>query len=226
MKVLARQYFRWPNLDNDLETYFKNCAICNKWASNPNKAELIPYDQSREVLERIHLDYLGPFNGKFYLVIIDSFLKSPEVYAATRIDSENTVNKLRDFCSRYGLPKKIVSDNGKQLISSEFERFCEANGIKHNTTAPYHSSSNGAAENVVKSFKIGLKKALSDPKNEKESMETLVSRYLQAPSQLMYNRHLRTRLDLLTSNHKEQSAKRQVKNYGGNRRVKRLPKPE
>lgn len=68
----------------------------------------------------------------------------------TKIDSASTIDKLRNYCARFGLPKKIVSDNGRQLVSEEFEQFCQANRIKHVTTAPYHLSSTGAAENSVK----------------------------------------------------------------------------
>ena len=81
------------------------------------------------------MDFLGPLKGKYYLIIMDSFSKWPEVYAMTKINSEDTVKNLRDFCSRFGLPKKIISHNGKQLVSEEFENFCKMNNIKHVTSA-------------------------------------------------------------------------------------------
>ena len=38
----------------------------------------------------------------------------------------------------FGLPAIIVSDNGPQFISGDFQRICFANGIKHVTTSPYY----------------------------------------------------------------------------------------
>ena len=43
-------------------------------------------------------------------------------------------------------------------MSTEFEKFFEWNGIKHLTSAPYHPSSNGLAEQAVQVVKQGLKK--------------------------------------------------------------------
>ena len=137
-------------MNKEIENYSKNCVVCNKVANNPNKAELIKYKQCKEVIERVHMDFLGPLKGKYYLIIMDSFSKWPEVYAMSKINSEDTVNNLRDFCSRFGLTKKIVSDNGRQLVSEEFENVCKMNKIKHVTSAPYHPTSNGAAEDAVK----------------------------------------------------------------------------
>lgn len=76
---------------------------------------------------------------------------------------------------------------------------------------PFHPASNGFAENAVKSFKAGLSKALKDRANDGVSFETLVNRYLfsyrnsvhvttgVSPAELMFQRKLRTRLDLLIS---------------------------
>lgn len=130
MKALARQYFWWPKLDSEVEQFSKSCDICNVYAANPNKSELVKYNECKEVGERVHADFLGPVNGKVYFIITDSYSKWPEVYPMNKIDSTSTVNKLRDHCSRYGIMKKIVTDNGAQLDSEEFQKFCNLNGIK------------------------------------------------------------------------------------------------
>ena len=59
-------------------------------------------------------------------------------------------------------PEQLVSDNGPQFISSEFERFMKENGTKHIKTSPYHSASNGEAERFVQTFKHSLKASKND----------------------------------------------------------------
>ena len=57
----------------------------------------------------------------------------------------------------HGIPETIVSDNGSIFTSKEFHQFAQLKDIKHITTAPYHSVSNGFAESAVQTIKAGLK---------------------------------------------------------------------
>ena len=73
--------------------------------------------------------------------------------------SQATVQQLRNISATHGLPQTIISNNGPQFVSKEFEQFCSSRGIQHNTTAPYHPHSNGEAERLVETFKQSIDKA-------------------------------------------------------------------
>ena len=60
------------------------------------------------------------------------------------------------FYGRYGLPKKIVTDNGPSFMSDEYKKFVEANRIKHITSALYHPSTNSLVETAVQTVKREL----------------------------------------------------------------------
>nr|XP_022908875.1 uncharacterized protein K02A2.6-like [Onthophagus taurus] len=231
MKALARQYFWWPNLDKDIEKYVKSCEACMTFSRNPELVKLTKFTEAKEVFDRVHIDFMGPFKGKMFLIITDSYSKWPEIYLMNKIDSENTIEKLRDCLSRFGLLNKIISDNGTQFLSEEFQKFCRHNDIKHITSAPYHPATNGAAENAVKSFKIGLKKALYDERNRNVSLLTIITRYLfayrntphcvtnETPSTLMLKRNIKTRLNILNKVDSDKQLERQIKYFKGNREV-------
>lgn len=124
-------------------------------------------------------------------------------------DTLSTVEVLRDIFARFGLPSQIVTDNEAQFTSKEFAAFCAKNRIKHSTSPTFHPSTNGAAENFVKTFKIALTKAMKDPKNKSTSLRSLFNRFLfayrttphyvtgETPCKLMFNRNVRTLLDLI-----------------------------
>ena len=62
----------------------------------------------------------------------------------------STAEKLRVLLVQFGIPEVLVSDNGTNLVSKEFEEFTQHNGgIKHVTSAPAHPASNGLAERAV-----------------------------------------------------------------------------
>ena len=117
--------------------------------------------------------------------------------------SSATMEKLRIAFATHGLPEIVVTDNGSNFVSREFQDFLKQNGIRHIRTAPYHPASNGMAERAVQTFKEGMKKM-----NE-GSVETRVSRFLAryritpqtstgvSPAELLLGRKTRSRLDLV-----------------------------
>lgn len=123
----------------------------------------------------------------------------------TSTTAKATINALREIFSRQGLPERIISDNGPQFSSEEFQQFCAKNGIKHRTSAPYKPSTNGQAERVVQILKSAIKQA----KITKENVDAVIARYLlvyrntphtttgESPAMLLMKRRLRTRLDLI-----------------------------
>ena len=104
-------------------------------------------------MDRVHLEYFGPFWGKKCLLMVDSFSGWGEVNVVPCTDSMNTINVLRNWVFRYALPNQLVSDNGTQFTSHEFKQICKSNGINHILTPRYHQSSNGEAERLVQTVK-------------------------------------------------------------------------
>ena len=135
----------------------------------------------------------------------------------TSITSEKTIEVLQKLFARYGIPIQLVSDNGSQFTSEEFQQFLKRNGIKHITSAPYHPATNGLAERGVGSFKSAMKS-----ETEVKSLNLKLARFLLAygntphsttgepPSQLFLGRRLRTRLDLLKPDLSVQINNRQI----------------
>lgn len=114
-----------------------------------------------------------------------------------------TIEKLRVTFATHGIPVTVVTDNGTNFTSREFENFMKSNGIAHVKTAPYHPASNGLAEKAVQTFKAAMKRLSGS------SVETKVSKFLYkyritpqtttgtSPAELLMGRRLRTHLDLL-----------------------------
>ena len=111
--------------------------------------------------------------GKYLLLVATNvFSKWPEVHLVSSTLAQQTIEKLRTMFAIHGIPMTIVSDNGPPFASMEFKQFMNANGVNHRRVPPYHPSSNGAVENLVRSVKRFLEKA-----DKSASMQTRISRF-------------------------------------------------
>ena len=146
------------------------------------------------------MDFAGPIRGKMYFVVIDSYTKWIEVVPMIKTTSSRIKEELFRIFSRFGLPMQVVSDNAPNFVSEEIRQFMTRNGIRHTTIAPYHPSSNGAAERAVSLVKKAIKEDSSPMGLESFLMayrNTEHSTTGRSPYSLMMGRSMRTRLDLL-----------------------------
>ena len=137
----------------------------------------------------------------------------------THATSTNTITALRHIFSYFGLPEHLVTDNGTQFTSDEFQKFLRENDILHTLTAPGHPATNGLAERYVGEFKDKLGK-IGDTG---ESVQTKLDRFLltyratpttlgKSPSELLMNRQPRIRFSALRA----KSSKQEVKVFQDN----------
>lgn len=228
-KAMARSYFWWPNIDLDIEKMCKECRTCNSVAMHPPKAPLHPWPYENKPWSRLHLDFMGPIYGNKYLIVIDSFSKWPAVFKANRSDAKNVIKMLTHLFSIFGLPTKVVSDNGPPFTSFDFQQYLRLNGIRQLFSTPKHAQSNGQAENSVKIFKIALKKAMFDKKDPDLFLEQFLFDYRNtphcvtgvSPAQSMFQRNLRNKLDLIRPDSKkiiQENIEKQKESFGGTSR--------
>jgi transposase InsO family protein len=97
------------------------------------------------------LDILGPFpravRGYWYLyVTIDKFTKWPEATHVVKINKLSAVKFIKSIICRFGVPNRIIIDNGSQFTSGAFQGYCEDLGIQICYVSIAHPKSNGQVE--------------------------------------------------------------------------------
>ncbi|XP_033109615.1 uncharacterized protein K02A2.6-like [Anneissia japonica] len=76
--------------------------------------------------------------------------------------------------SREGYPEELVSDNGTQLTSQEFETFLKKRNIKHRFSAVYHPEANS----TVKRFNRILNETIQTARIDKRPVKNAVTEFL------------------------------------------------
>ena len=84
---------------------------------------------------------------KFLLAAIDYFTKWVEAEALATITEIKVQNFVwKNIVCRFGIPRTIISNNGRQFDSNRFRSFCSNLGIKNKYSSPRHPQANGQTE--------------------------------------------------------------------------------
>ena len=104
---------------------------------------------------------------KFIVVGVDYFTKWAEVKPLATITLKKVHNFVwRSIICRFGIPRALVSDNGKQFDNPKFRDLCTELRIKNYYSSPTHSQSNGQAEVTIRTLKAALKTKLENLKGK------------------------------------------------------------
>ena len=101
---------------------------------------------------------------KFLIVGIDYFTKWVEAETLATITEKNVWGFIwRCIICRFGIPRVLVSDNGKQFNNDSFRDFCSQLGIRNHYSSPAHLQVNRQVKvtnrSLLKIIKTRLKGA-------------------------------------------------------------------
>ena len=93
-------------------------------------------------------------NFSNYLFIVDAYSKIPKFYGMEKITTEEVMDKLDMFQSRFGKIdefgwwdlERISADAGTQFASTEFKEECQIRRVRLTLEAPEHQEMNGQVE--------------------------------------------------------------------------------
>ena len=151
-KLIRARYY-WPTMLKDAQAYVKACDKCQRFSNfirQPSE-ELITMMAPWPFVQW-GLDIMGLFPTalrqlKFLVVDIDYFTKWVEAEPLATITEKNVRTFVwKNIICRYGIPRVLVFDNGKQFDNSAFRDFCSELGIKNHYSSPAHPQANGQVE--------------------------------------------------------------------------------
>jgi len=99
-------------------------------------------------IRKLRASHLTSINKNYVITIIDKFSRFAVGYTIPARDSLNIVKSIKKFISQYGVPKKIICDQGAEYASALFRDFCRQYGIELHVTSFQQSSSNSPFERL------------------------------------------------------------------------------
>ncbi|KAG0438648.1 Transposon Tf2-11 polyprotein, partial [Dictyocoela muelleri] len=166
MKTIEN-YVKLRGLKKVVSKLCKECQTCNREKDLfHNFGKVTSEFNTSKTNEIIGIDIKCPVNGshfatsqrytQFYiLVMIDIFSRYTQIDIISDINSSTISNSFeKTWINVFGPPKKCLSDNGRQFISSNFKDLLYKYKIDHITSAPSNPTGNSVVERVNK--EIGL----------------------------------------------------------------------
>ena len=170
----AKNTVYWPGYQNQVKDMVESCESCAT-NSRANVSEYIePYAIPEYPMQTIHMDIFH-LNGIEYLATIDRFSKWPTCYQLKNSTSREIINLLSKQFVDFGRPETCITDNATYFMSSDFKWFMQEHEIKHTTSSPLMSRSNGLAERLNQTIKSALQKSLDTGGNLNDVLTSLRS---------------------------------------------------
>ena len=134
-----------------MEQHIKRCERCIRFKTKQEKAPLENIEASYP-MELVHIDYLTIESNKTekdinILVVTDHFTRLAEAFVTPSQTSSVVAKTLWDkYFMYYGIPEKILSDQGRNFESSLIAELCKLTGVKKLRTNPYRPKTIGPCE--------------------------------------------------------------------------------
>lgn len=157
-----------------------SCLKQRKPKTHP-KAPLNPIITT-EPFELVSLDFLhletSTGGYEYILVIMDHYTRFAQGYPTTNKSAKTVADRLfDDFILRFGFPKEIHHDQGREFENHLFDHFHRYSKIGKSRTTPYHPEGNGMVERFNQTL-LGMLRTLTD--QEKHRWKDHVNKVVHA----------------------------------------------
>ena len=158
-----REFFFWPGMARETRRYVAGCHLCI--FCKPVHGQRPPGQRprpSQTSWETVAVDFMGPYrrtsqDNSHIMVVTDLFTRWVEAFPLRVRDAPRATRLLEEqVFSRYGYPRRILSDNGPQFTGSIWAEASRRWDCELWTTPVYHPREN-PTERRNQEIKKGLR---------------------------------------------------------------------
>lgn len=157
-----RERYYFPGMRRYVTDYLKRCVECLRYKpSNQKPAGLLQTPVLQQRGEVLAIDLFGPLPAgdqgeRWVFLIEDVATRWVELFALVDATAETCSRVLlEEYFLRYGLPRRVVSDNGTQFVSAVMQQCMHLMGVKQELIPLYHPEAN-PAERKNRDLKLQL----------------------------------------------------------------------
>ncbi|KAK7089327.1 hypothetical protein V1264_025122 [Littorina saxatilis] len=166
VKKISKHYW-WNGIQRDVEAFISTCEACQCFEKLKTQAPTLKQIVVVEPLELVGIDLIGPLpltnqGHRYVLTMTDYFTKWVDMYPLATKEAKGVCSAIKTFITRWGAPKRILSDQGKEFVNQLNKEVCNMFGIRRSVTSAYHPQCNGLDERTNQTFKTRLGKLVDE----------------------------------------------------------------
>ena len=148
LTLLKNAGYECGSLAQRLQEMCKKCKICIGNSRNRPRPKVgLPLAHKFNDVVAMDLHQLSFKEKLWFLHIIDEFSRLSDAVINNSKSSENIISSLvKYWILRFGPPRGIHVDNGREFKNGELRNLCQRHGIRIFPTTPYSPWSNGLCE--------------------------------------------------------------------------------
>ena len=184
-----RTTYYWPQMAADVYKTVRTCNACAKNRVRLRKRRVrlrkrthpLRLFPARSPVEALSIDILGPLTKtkkgyRFLLVLPDRFTKLTQAIPLRRIDAYTVaVAFVEHWIFKYGPPRTLISDNGKQFAAKFFQAVCSLLGLLNIFTSTYHPQTNGQVERYNRTILAMLRNYVNEHQDDWDRYATALT---------------------------------------------------
>jgi len=187
----------WPHITQEIKDFVSRCRFCIEKQPSQRKEPLLPSELPDRPFQRMAVD-ICEHKGAHFLIAFDYYSRYIDICYLRNLTSRTVVMKMKKIFAQHGIPETLISDNGTQFTSAEFQQFSSEWNFRHATSSPHFPQANGAAERAVRTAKDLLKQTELF-RAILAYRATPIPELGASPAELAFGRKLRTTLPALPS---------------------------
>ena len=180
-------YYLWFRMQTDIREFVQLCEACQ--LAKYSRTIMRDRNLTRgAIMDQVSLDIAGSFTptkseNTVILIAVEHFSRWAEAYPLPAATAEYCAKALYNgMFSRFGFPRIIHSDRGKNFTAELMSEFAKLGQSKNTFSCRYHPCANGYSERQIQTLKNSIRASVQENTHDwDEMLDTIMMAYRATP---------------------------------------------